>query len=171
MNRLVIIALGSVAVVGACASSPGSEPAPNIEVRRSSGVPVSGTAFSCTDHASTTLTPCEVYPSQRSALAVRSDAQGVVDLVLSRNISWITVDGAAAAAVVSLQFLLEGEILATARQDTYTALGIPAAQYPRGGWIEPVAASRTAEGRNAGRFSLSFDWGTVSGTYDSADAQ
>ena len=44
-------------------------------------------------------------------------------------------------------------------------------QQPLDGWLEPVAKSPTADGRNAGRFSLTFDWGTVSGTYDTADDQ
>jgi hypothetical protein len=39
------------------------------------------------------------------------------------------------------------------------------------GWIEPVAVSETPEGRNAGRFSLTFDWGTIAGTYDSVDSR
>jgi hypothetical protein len=37
------------------------------------------------------------------------------------------------------------------------------------GWIEPVAKAVSTDGRNAGRFSLTFDWGTMSGTYDTDD--
>ena len=37
-----------------------------------------------------------------------------------------------------------------------------------GGWSAPFVASRTAEGRNAGQFSITFAWGSISGTYDTA---
>jgi hypothetical protein len=42
---------------------------------------------------------------------------------------------------------------------------------PISGWIDPVAMSDNPAARNAGAFSLSFAWGTISGTYDTALAQ
>jgi hypothetical protein len=39
------------------------------------------------------------------------------------------------------------------------------------GWIDPVAMSAASDARNAGTFSLTFKWGTISGTYDTTPAQ
>ena len=36
------------------------------------------------------------------------------------------------------------------------------------GFVDPSVMGRTPDVRNAGKFSLTFDWGTISGTYDTA---
>ncbi len=146
---------------GACASSP--DPTPEIGVRGTSGAPVDGTAFTCTPAA--VRTPCgPTYEHQQSSIYVWSAVEDIVQVRLSRNSD---VEGGV-TAVLELQFGSEEQPIVSAKE----ILGGIAyeEQFPLDGWIEPVVTSRTPDGRNAGRFSLTFDWGTIRGTYDSADA-
>ncbi len=163
----VIISTLVVFASGACASSPTGPAIPEIEVRSASGAPVAGTAFTCTPAA--VRTPCDApFGQQRSSIYVSSAAEDIVRVQLSRNSDVSVVDGPSATAVLELQFRSDQPVAVNAKQVRggwqYEE------QFPRDGWIEPVVTSPTPDGRNAGRFSLTFDWGTIQGTYDSADA-
>ncbi|HMG22365.1 MAG TPA: hypothetical protein VK607_13630 [Kofleriaceae bacterium] len=174
MTRFAYLSLLLGSMFPACAGSDGApdpEVTAPIELRHPTGEPVSGSAFACTDHAPDTLTPCEPYARQRAVIRVMADAErDAVELGLSRNSDWIEVDGAGATAVLALRFLEGGGLTAGARQDIVGERGVRRS-FPREGWIEPVELSSTPDRRNAGRFSLTFDWGTISGTYDSVDAR
>lgn len=169
MARRILASILSGIAAAACAASPGS-PSQDIEVRPAGGDPVTGTEFLCSEHAPAIKTPCETYHAQRSIIVLRTTANHAVEIRLSRNADAIQVDGEGVTAVLGLLFGIEGEVFATAREDTIPGEAPQRVRYPIDGWIAPVAASRTLDGRNAGRFSLTFDWGTIGGSYDSDDA-
>jgi hypothetical protein len=172
MNTIRLISMLSLAIFGACAASsdaspPRLDPDTGVVVLPTSSEPVSGTAFTCSSHSSSVLTPCDQHARPHTGTDARDLGDGTVELGLAR--SSIEADGAVASARIALTFAPGGELTASAEQwfqSDHTSLERRDA---RTGWIEPVATSPTAAGRNAGRFSLSFDWGTVSGTYDTAD--
>ncbi len=159
----------STLVVFASACTSSHDPTA-IEVRRLSGPPVDGTAFVCT--MADVQTPCDPVEGQPSSISVWSPAEDVVGIGLSRNSSAQAWDGPAAFAVLNLRFMRDGGLVVTA-YDYRSAggwIGNERRQIPLDGWIQPTVTSPTPDGRNAGRFSLTFDWGTIEGTYDSADA-
>ena len=162
-------ALG-LALLSACTSDSTSSPPGStaIELREPGAGPVDGTAFQCTGKWPSAWTPCN-YPwaSTPTTLMVAASAD-LVQLSFARRP--IPVDGGATNVELDLHFSAAQLVAANARAITSTAGPIVPVTTTdaTGGWIEPVVASPTAGQRNAGRFSLSFPWGTISGSYDTA---
>jgi len=165
--RLAYISILLSAAIPACADSP--EPIRPLEVRPSSGAPVERTAYACTDHPASVRTPCDPYANQQVPLRVWNPAGGEIELRLSANSDIEAVDGTGATAVLVLRFGIEVALVVEARQEI-SGMFSSTKQQPSDGWIEPVDRSATLDGRNTGRFSLTFDWGTISGAYDSYNA-
>jgi hypothetical protein len=182
MQTLPTISVFSLGVFGlvACANAPSGTPSSgppdpptgetDLEIRHS-GAAVTGSSFQCTGTWPSALTPCGyAWASQPQTLAV-SEGSGKLRLVLRR--SPMPVDGGASTVYIDLSFDTTGTVGATAEEST--------TQPPRGvmvetskpisGWIDPIAMSAATDARNAGKFSLTFKWGTISGTYDTALVQ
>jgi hypothetical protein len=167
MSKLLV---ASAAMIGAACSTPPSGGTP-IALHATSGTPVDGSAFQCTGSWPSSMTPCD-YPWSSSPVAdATDDGNGLVHLILHRNP--IPVDGGASTVYLDLQFGVEGQISPTAWEETTRAgnLATVETSEPTDGWIEPVVTGRTAHLRNAGRFSLTFAWGSIAGTYDTAPPQ
>ena len=170
-------ALGALALAG-CASNA-EEPQPSgqpsgqptgqsdIEVRHTDPV-VSGSAFQCTGTWPSQLTPCGyAWSSQPATLAVGTTADSV-ELILQRRP--IPVDGGASSVYLKLKFASDGTVSASATETT-TAAGMPRVIETSdavSGFVDPAVMGRSPGVRNAGKFSLTFAWGSISGTYDTA---
>lgn len=150
----------------ASAADPLAANRSRLEIRPSSG-PVSGSSFQCTGTWPSALTPC-TYPwnSQPQTLAT-SDGPHVIELVLRRVP--IPVDGGASMVYIDLRFAAHDRIIQATAHETTTQAGtlhtVETSQ-ATGGWIAPSVVGRTEDARNAGEFSISFAWGTITGTYD-----
>jgi hypothetical protein len=163
MRTLLVL---SAAVAGAaCSTPPGDTP---IDLHTTSGAPVNGTSFQCTGTWPSAMTPCDYPWSSSPTTGATDDGDGLVHLILHRNP--IPVDGGASNVYLDLQYGVEGQLSATAREETTRAGDVATVETsdPTEGWIEPVVTGRTAQLRNAGRFSITFAWGSISGTYDTA---
>jgi hypothetical protein len=165
MNKGVVSIL-SMCVAGACSSTSFSSIDSELVLRPDSGAPAQGTAFACSEHDRRVLTPCDVLSLNVTALGI-SVEESSVRLRLGRTSS--AADGPSAAAHITLELTGEQVSGAAARQINITGglAGSDIEQEAIEGWIEPVATSGSPDGRNAGRFSLTFDWGTMAGSYDS----
>jgi hypothetical protein len=128
---------------------------------------VSGSSFQCTGTWPSDLTPCAyTWPSQPFT-AVSSQDPGTVVLSLGR--SPIPVDGGASRVSIELTIGADGQMVsATAKESTSSAPTgqITESSNATGGWVDPDVVVGTVHGRNAGAFSLTFPFGTISGTYD-----
>jgi hypothetical protein len=141
----------------------------DLEIRHS-GAAVAGSSFQCTGTWPSALTPCGYgWASQPQTVAI-SEAPGKVRLVLRR--SPMPVDGGASIVTIDLSFDASGKPTATAQETTSRPpLGKETeTSTPIAGWIDPIAMSAVADQRQAGTFSLTFAWGSISGTYDTAPA-
>jgi hypothetical protein len=182
MQTLPTISIVSLGVFGlvACATTPSGAPSSgppdppmgevDLEIRHS-GAAVAGSSFQCTGAWPSPQTPCSYsWTSQPQTLAV-SDGAGKVRLVLRR--SPIPVDGGASTVFIDLSFDASGKPTVTAQESTTRPpLGqVVETSKPISGWIDPAAMSAATDARQAGAFSLTFEWGTISGTYDTAPAQ
>lgn len=181
MQTLPTISVLSVGVLGlmACATTPSSGPpdpptGPTgdaaLEIRHS-GAAVAGNSFQCTGTWPSAWTPCGyAWASQPQTTAI-SDGAGKIRLVLGR--SPIPVDGGASTVTIDLSFDASGKATATAHESTTRAPLARQAEIstPIAGWIDPVEMSAASDARQAGAFSLTFTWGSISGTYDTAPAQ
>lgn len=185
MQKLPKISVLSFGVFGlaACATTPSSTPpggsldppvgdpsAGDVEIRHSSAA-VAGNSFQCTGTWPSPQTPCGYsWSSQPQTLAI-TDGSGVVRLVLRRTP--IPIDGGASTVYIDLHFDASGKPTVTAQESTTRPPvgGVVENSKPISGWIDPVAMSATTDARNAGAFSLTFPWGTISGTYDTAPPQ
>lgn len=164
-------ALGlAVLGLGACASSPDEPPAggqTEIEVR-STQPTVNGSTFQCTGTWPSQLTPCGyAWSSQPATLAISTSADSV-ELILERQP--IPVDGGASSVYLKLKFAADGTVSASATEST-TSAGMPRiieTSNATSGFVDPAVMGRTPDVRNAGAFSLTFAWGSISGTYDTA---
>jgi hypothetical protein len=154
--------LAALAFMG-CTSGPSE-----IEIRHT-GQHVSASSFQCTGTWPSPLTPCEYAgPSQPYTFA-SSENQGTVVLHLGRMP--ILIDGDESWVSMELIVGADGQILsATANESRSSGLSGKLAESSNatGGWVDPDAVSATPAGRNAGTFSLSFPFGTIRGTYDTA---
>jgi hypothetical protein len=142
----------------------------NLEIRHS-GAAVAGSSFQCTGSWPSPLTPCAYsWTSQPQTLAT-SDGSGLVRLVLRRVP--MPVDGGASTVYIDLSFDANGKPTAIAQESTTRApLGkVVESSKPISGWIDPTEISAATDARNVGSFSLTFEWGTISGTYDTAPLQ
>ncbi len=165
------LSLGALGIAACATTPPAGDPSARVYHMpiRHSGTPVSGSSFQCTGTWPSNLTPCAYpWPSQPQTLAT-SKGPGLVELALRRIP--IPVDGGATTVFIDLRFGNDDRIVdATAHEVTTqpATLRVTESSDPIGGWLDPYVASRTAAGRNAGHFSLTFAWGSISGTYDTA---
>lgn len=138
-----------------------------IEVRETGGDAVTGTDLQCSAHDAEVLTPCYEGVTPVRGTGSWSAAPGVINVVLGRSSN--ASDDTAVQLVIELTFAAGGGLTASAKQEilSFPPSGPP--QRATGGWIQPSETADSLEGRNAGRFSIDFDWGTASGTYDTAD--
>ena len=161
MRKILIVSsvwLGAVACSSMGASS--TEPAA-IDVRHS-GSHVSGTSLQCTGNWPGSATPC-TYPQ----VAAIDETAGVVDLRLGLGPAPIDVD----STWVELSFETDGTVFAVATESPPHPGNISVVLHATGalgGWVDPDAAGSTSKERSSGSLTLTFPWGTVSGTYDTA---
>ncbi|HEX8108105.1 MAG TPA: hypothetical protein VF516_10285 [Kofleriaceae bacterium] len=182
MQTLPTISVFSLGVVGlmACATTPSGTPSSgppdpptgeaDLEIRHS-GTAVVGSSFQCTGNWPSALTPCGYAWTSQPQTVATGDGAGKVRLVLRR--SPMPVDGGASTVYIDLSFDASGKPTATAQESTTRpplAREVETSK-PISGWIDPVAMSAASDARQAGTFSLTFEWGTISGTYDTAPAQ
>ncbi len=171
MQKLIAISALSLGVLGliGCTTTPSTGQS-ELEVRHS-GTPVIGSSFQCTGTWPSSLTPCGYAWSSQPVTQAIIDGTGVVRLALGR--SPIPIDGGASTVDIELTVGAGGLVGATAQESTSrpgTAQVVERSD-PTTGWIDPVAIGTTTGARNAGRFSLTFAWGSISGTYDTAPPQ
>jgi hypothetical protein len=151
MQRLIgVLACSCIGLVTGCAASPDD---------------VRGNEFECTGTWPSERTPCDAPVESTASTSARSDTRDVVTLTLRRLPSMREES----MVVIELAFGVKNELSATAHEvtvggdilprviETSQALSLS---------LDPVTVSRTPEGRNAGRFSITFEWGSISGTYD-----
>jgi hypothetical protein len=173
---IVACAVSAGALVTAAWPAPASAAEPptarsTLEIRPFPG-PVSGSSFQCAGTWPSALTPC-TYPwnSQPQTLAV-DNGPHIVELVLRRVP--IPVDGGASMVYIDLRFAGHDRIVRATAHETTTQAGplrVVETSEATGGWIAPSVVGGTADARNAGEFSISFPWGTISGTYDTGSPQ
>jgi len=166
-GALGLAALGLGAV--GCAGSPSTPPTgqTDVEVRHTAPT-VNGNSFECTGTWPSDLTPCGYAWSSQPATMALSPSPDMVELVLERHP--IPVDGGASMVYLKLAFAGDGTINASATENT-TSPGTPRVietSEATSGFVDPAVMGRTPDVRNAGKFSLSFAWGSISGTYDTA---
>ena len=155
--RIVLAALA----LAACTS-----PSTDITVKPISSDPVNGNSFACTGTWPSQWTPCEYGWQSTPTTFASDDGNGLVHLYLER--SPIPVDGGASLVHIDLQYGVEGQLSATAYEDTSRAGPATTVETsdPIDGWIQPYVTGRSTQFRNAGTFSITFAWGSISGTYD-----
>jgi hypothetical protein len=183
MQTLPTISVFSLGVLGlvACATTPSGTPSSgppdppptgqmDLEIRHT-GAAVAGSSFQCTGTWPSALTPCGYAWSSQPQTLATTDSSGQVRLVLRR--SPMPVDGGASTVYIDLSFDSSGTVGATAEElTTEPPRGLLVeSSKPISGWIDPVAMSASVDARQAGKFLLTFKWGTISGTYDTAPAQ
>jgi hypothetical protein len=153
MRRILSMAmLAGVALAASCADGPPTGMR-EIEVRRLGGT-VAGTAFQCTGHWPSISTPCD---GQQSAVAGRN-AHRVPDHVALR--------GSLSSSRVLFEYNIMFSSEATAGEQSTGPDGTTETSAPLSGWINPIVTGINAGDRYAGTFSLTFDWGSISGAYD-----
>jgi len=151
----------------ACAAT---ESGGRVEVEALDGAPMHGTSFTCTAHPDDVLTPCYEGARPLHGTASASPRPGVIVISLARSSN--AADGGAVPLVIELRFPSGGGRPAASATQQFQFFEASPGRQPLaalGGWIRPVAVSPTLAGRNAGRFSIDFEWGTVAGTYDTDD--
>lgn len=156
--------LAALAVMGCTASTGQSE----LEVRHTTPH-VSGSSFQCTGTWPSDLTPCGYTWTSQPYTSASSPDPGTVDLSIGRIP--IPVDGGASGVSIELMIGADGQIVsATAKESTSSPPTgkIVESSDAVGGWVDPDAVSAAPDARNSGAFSLTFPFGTISGTYDTA---
>jgi hypothetical protein len=164
---LSVLSLG----LGACMSSPSDPPAGETDLEiRHTGAVVNGSEFTCTGAWPSVNTPCGYsWTSQPATQALSTSEPDAIELVFGRTP--IPVDGGASTVYLKLRFATAGMVNASAREATTAALGAPRTietSSAIAGFVDPAVMGRTPQDRNAGKFSLTFPWGSISGTYDTA---
>jgi hypothetical protein len=181
MQTLPTISVLSLGVLGlvACATTPSGTPSSgppdpptgeaDLEIRHS-GAAVTGSSFQCTGTWPSALTPCGYSWSSKPQTIATSEGAGKLSLVLRR--APMPVDGGASNVFIDLMFDATGKPTATAHESTTRPpLGaVGETSKSISGWIDPAAMSAATDARQAGTFSLTFEWGTISGTYDTTPA-
>jgi hypothetical protein len=171
-KRVIALAFGSATLAAACTDAPQGTP---LEVRREAGT-VDGSNFECTGNWPSAYTPCN-YPWSTRAATFASGSDGFVTLRLGRNLvpndhEGDPVDGGGSSVFLYLNFNTPDDaVRASGVEITFSVRGdrsVDGISNPISGWISPLVQSRTAAGRNAGKFSLTFAWGAIHGTYDTA---
>ncbi len=136
-----------------------------------SGQPdIGGNAFTCTGSWPSDQNPCHM-PWDSNPLATSRQVSGN-ELELSLLRGPIPVDGGASTVDIYLELDGNGAVVGARARESTTHPGdarTDEESAATGGWIEPVIVSLD-RGRNAGLFEVDFDWGSISGRYDSAPA-
>jgi hypothetical protein len=137
-----------------------------IEVRTPPAA-VTGNAFECTGTWPSDWTPCAYPWSSSPATYARHDSDGIVHLALER--SPIPVDGGASTVYIDLDVSAAPVTAIAWEEKTHPgdAAGVETSG-PVSGWVQPDVVGVNAGDRTAGAFSLTFSWGSISGTYDAA---
>jgi hypothetical protein len=165
MNHRITFLLASLAA--ACTASPA--PGGPVALHSPPTGPVDGNHFECTGQWPSSWTPCGYdWPSTPMTTA-DADEPGVVRLGLERTP--IPTDGGASVVYIDLAFDADDHVTTTAWEHTTSRTGNGApfeTSDPVDGWVEPVVTSPDPNLRNAGRFSVTFAWGSIEGTYDTA---
>ena len=181
MQTLPTISVLSMGVFGlmACTNAPSGPPSSgppdpptaetDLEIRHS-GAAVTGSSFQCTGTWPSAQTPCGYTWSSKPQTVAVSEGSAKLRLVLRR--SPMPVDGGASTVFIDLRFDPSGKPTATAQESTTRAplATVVETSTPISGWIDPTAMSAATDARQAGTFSLTFEWGTISGTYDTASS-
>jgi hypothetical protein len=168
MSKLVeALVLGSATVIAACTDSV------PLDTTLAAGM-VNGSAFECTGDWPHSWNPCN-YPSSPEAATFASGSDGIVTLRLGRKLVPSPDEGYPTCGGGSSVFLVldfntpDDTVLTSANEVTFSGIGdgsILETSDPISGTINPIVLSRDPEGRNAGKFSLTFAWGAIRGTYD-----
>jgi hypothetical protein len=160
----VSLVVAALPLASACTGSSSSDSA--LEVRHTNPA-VIGNQFHCTGTWPSQLTPC-AYSWSSSPITDARDDGDIVHLTFARTP--IPIDGGASLVTVDLHFAGDAVIAAKASESTTmagTARQVESSE-AIGGWIDPMVGSSAPGARNAGAFSLTFTWGSISGTYDTA---
>jgi hypothetical protein len=184
MNKLVgVLLLGPATLVAACMDAP-EETAPPPSDLPVPGTPqpvppgggplINGSSFTCTGSWPSPYTPCQ-YPNSTRSVTTATGSDGRVTLALSRDLDpssldRVPVEAAGSTVYIDLDFNTpNGATLFSVREITLSSNGtfdIEETSTPISGWVGMIYTSRDPAGRNAGRFSLEFTWGSMAGTYD-----
>jgi hypothetical protein len=155
--------------VSLIAASCADRPPPDdfeLEVRHTDPL-VTGNDFQCTGTWPSSLTPCHYSWNSQPATHALGDDADLLHVTLLRVP--IPIDGG--ASFVHLDLRYSGGELRSATAHESTSMAGTAREIETSvataGWIDPSSA-RVRDARNAARFSLTFTWGSISGTYDVA---
>jgi len=184
MNKLVgVLLLGPAPLVAACMDAP-EETAPPPSDLPVPGTPqptppgggalINGSHFTCTGNWPSPYTPCQ-YPNTTREVTTATGSDGVVTLALSRDLDpgaldHLPIKAGGTTVYIQLDFNAPlGATAVTVREITLSSNGafdVEETSTPINAWVGMVDTSRDPAGRNAGRFSLAFTWGSMAGTYD-----
>jgi hypothetical protein len=162
------VSLGALGLVGCASMPPPPTGSGDLEVRHTAPV-VMGNAFQCSGMWPSDLTPCGyAWASQPATQAISGTSSDMVELLLHRTP--IPVDGGASMVYLKLKFAGDGTTSASAEEMTTAAGTVRVIEMSAAtsGFVDPAIMGRTPDVRNAGKFSLTFPWGSISGTYDTA---
>jgi hypothetical protein len=135
-----------------------------VEVRHAKPSVV-GNQFNCAGTWPSQLTPCAYSWASDPVTDARDDGD-IVHLTFARVP--IPIDGGASMVTVDLHVAGDAVIAAKASEATSmpgTVRQIESSE-AIAGWIDPTVSGSAPGARNAGAFSLTFTWGSISGTYD-----
>lgn len=136
---------------------------------------VVGNDFRCTgEFPNPHLHPCNGIPFT----VAESNEPGVVNLTLFATTPlgpWPT-ETTGSHVFIDLRFddASRRDPRTSAHEITFLGTGsvlVVETSQPTSASIRPIVVSPTPEGRNAGKFSLTFEWGGISGTYDTAPVE
>jgi hypothetical protein len=154
-----LVGFAMTAVVAGCGDSNDG----TIELRPAGDDTVTRSEFHCTGTWPAGLSPCEVVYGYDPVAMVHASAGSPVEIGLSSAVVDLAGDN------VSVEIRLTTEPGAPTKAVAHAIIvsrsetrEVPALS----GWIEPIVTG-TFGGRTAGRFSIDFEWGSISGDYDS----
>lgn len=153
-----------------CADTEASAPTGVLRADRGDVGAVRGTVLTCTKEVATAPTPCDDFGAPRTGTAVSHPASGVVSIELSGSANY-TIEGRM-VAWIDLSLDSGGKLHATG-QEVWTGESVVprAPELALDGEViaQDLPSDLDSDGRNAGTFSLTFGWGTLTGSYDSSD--
>jgi hypothetical protein len=172
MQKLLGLPIVAVAVLGGCTPGPDRTTFVShaqIDVLPPGDSPVTGSEFACSGDWPSAVTPCNYPWTSRPVTRASDQSDGRVQMSLGRSPD--PVDGGASSVVLVLQFGFQETIGVFVYETTTRPDLQPPTETsePVSGWIEPDVVGHNAAQRNAGRLSLSFAWGSISGSYDTDD--